>query len=60
MFINFKDNTNLDGMGFSPFAKVTKGMDVIDKIAKVKTTSKSGHQDVPETAVVIDKVTVTD
>jgi cyclophilin family peptidyl-prolyl cis-trans isomerase len=32
LFINFADNTNLDGMGFSPFGKVTEGMDVVDKI----------------------------
>lgn len=32
MFINLADNANLDGMGFSPFAEVTKGMDVVDKI----------------------------
>ena len=31
-FINFGDNANLDGMGFSPFGKVTEGMDVVDKI----------------------------
>lgn len=31
-FINFADNTNLDGMGFSPFGKVVDGMDVVDKI----------------------------
>ncbi len=31
-FINFADNANLDGMGFSPFGKVTQGMDVVDKI----------------------------
>jgi len=31
-FINFIDNTQLDGMGFSPFGKVTEGMDVVDKI----------------------------
>jgi peptidyl-prolyl cis-trans isomerase A (cyclophilin A) len=31
-FINFADNANLDGMGFSPFGKVTEGMDVVDKI----------------------------
>merc|ERR1711907_191855 len=34
MFINFKDNTNLDGMGFSPFAKVKTGMDVVDSLYK--------------------------
>ncbi|NOS71022.1 MAG: peptidylprolyl isomerase [Verrucomicrobia bacterium] len=32
LFINFGDNSNLDGMGFSPFGKVTEGMDVVDKI----------------------------
>jgi peptidyl-prolyl cis-trans isomerase A (cyclophilin A) len=32
LFINFGDNKNLDSMGFSPFGKVTEGMDVVDKI----------------------------
>ena len=32
LFINFKDNLALDGMGFSPFGKVIEGMDVVDKI----------------------------
>eukprot|EP01013_Petalomonas_cantuscygni_P023101 TRINITY_DN44490_c0_g1_i1.p1 TRINITY_DN44490_c0_g1~~TRINITY_DN44490_c0_g1_i1.p1 ORF type:complete len:234 (-),score=43.63 TRINITY_DN44490_c0_g1_i1:313-954(-) len=32
MFINFGDNTNLDGMGFSPFARVISGMDVVDEL----------------------------
>jgi peptidyl-prolyl cis-trans isomerase A (cyclophilin A) len=32
LFINYGDNANLDGMGFSPFGKVTEGMDVVDKI----------------------------
>jgi len=32
LFINFADNTRLDGMGFAPFAEVTEGMDVVDKI----------------------------
>lgn len=32
LFINFGDNRNLDGMGFSPFGKVVEGMDVVDKI----------------------------
>lgn len=32
LFINFGDNTNLDGMKFSPFGKVISGMDVVDKI----------------------------
>lgn len=32
VFINFADNTNLDGMRFAPFGEVTKGMEVVDKI----------------------------
>ena len=32
LFINLVDNARLDGMGFSPFGKVTEGMDVVDKI----------------------------
>ncbi len=32
LFINYDDNSRLDGSGFSPFGKVTEGMDVVDKI----------------------------
>ena len=32
LFINFVDNANLDGMGFSPFGKVVEGMAIVDKI----------------------------
>jgi peptidyl-prolyl cis-trans isomerase A (cyclophilin A) len=32
VFINFRDNTNLDAMGFAAFGQVTSGMDVVDKI----------------------------
>jgi peptidyl-prolyl cis-trans isomerase A (cyclophilin A) len=32
LFINFGNNTGLDGQGFSPFGKVIDGMDVVDKI----------------------------
>jgi peptidyl-prolyl cis-trans isomerase A (cyclophilin A) len=32
LFINLKDNDRLDSMGFSPFGKVIKGMDVVDKL----------------------------
>jgi peptidyl-prolyl cis-trans isomerase A (cyclophilin A) len=32
LFINLRDNTRLDDMGFSPFGKVIKGMEVVDKL----------------------------
>ena len=32
VFINFGDNSQLDGQGFAAFGKVSKGMDVVDKI----------------------------
>ena len=32
VFINFADNTNLDGMGFAPFGKVVSGMEIVDKL----------------------------
>ena len=34
MFINFGNNANLDGQGFTPFGKVSEGMDVVNKIYK--------------------------
>ena len=41
-FINFKDNANLDGMGFAPFGEVVEGMDVVDAIYKVGEGAPSG------------------
>ena len=32
VFINFRDNSPLDGQGFAPFGQVISGMDVVDKI----------------------------
>jgi peptidyl-prolyl cis-trans isomerase A (cyclophilin A) len=32
LFINYKDNSRLDDMGFSPFAKVVEGMDTVDML----------------------------
>lgn len=64
-FINVADNAMLDhrdtsqqGYGYAVFGKVISGMDVVDKIKSVKTTSKGGHQDVPVEAVVIEKAYV--
>jgi peptidyl-prolyl cis-trans isomerase A (cyclophilin A) len=32
VFINFRNNTNLDAMGFAPFGEVVSGIEVVDKI----------------------------
>jgi len=32
VFINFGDNSSLDGMGFSPFGQVVEGMEVVDAL----------------------------
>ena len=50
-YINLKDNTRLDAQGFCGFAKVVKGMEVADKIAKVPTDA----DDRPKEKVVIVK-----
>jgi peptidyl-prolyl cis-trans isomerase B (cyclophilin B) len=64
-FINATDNDFLNhtaktpsGWGYCVFGKVVEGMDVVDKIKKVKTTSKAGHRDVPVEAVIIEKATI--
>ena len=66
-FINVADNTFLDhssetpnGWGYCVFGQVNAGMDVVDKIKKLSTTSRAGHQDVPAEAIVIERVTVAD
>lgn len=56
-FLNFKSKTT-DGWGYCVFGHVTSGMDVVDKIKAVKTTSQAGHQDVPMHDVIIEKVLV--
>lgn len=62
-FINTVDNAFLDrpqpdGAAYAVFGKVVSGMDVVDKIRKVKTTSKMGMGDVPVEPVVIAKAEV--
>jgi peptidyl-prolyl cis-trans isomerase B (cyclophilin B) len=62
-FINVKDNTFLDhrsktpsGYGYTVFGKVIDGMDVVKKIEKVKTTTRSPHQNVPDEPVIIKSI----
>lgn len=55
-FLNFRDKSP-GGFGYCVFGKVTKGLDVVDKIKAVKTTSKGHHDDVPAEPVVILEVT---
>ena len=64
-FINVGDNAflnhtgkNASGWGYCVFGKVVAGMDVVDKIRAVKTTSKAGHQDVPAEPVIIEKASL--
>lgn len=56
-FLNFKSK-DMQGWGYCVFGKVTKGLDVVDKIKDVKTTTANGHQDVPVETVSIESVTV--
>ncbi|MGA8346369.1 MAG: peptidylprolyl isomerase [Isosphaeraceae bacterium] len=48
-FINHVDNPNLNtyGGGYTVFGKVIDGIDVVDKIAKVPTTTRGPHENVP-------------
>lgn len=55
-FLNHSSETP-SGWGYCVFGKVIEGTEVVDKIIKVKTGSKLGHQDVPLENVVIQKAT---
>ena len=64
-FINVADNNFLNyraptgqGWGYAVFGRVTRGMDVVNRIAKTKTANRGMHQDVPVTPVVIEKATL--
>jgi cyclophilin family peptidyl-prolyl cis-trans isomerase len=64
-FINVKDNdfldhrnTSPDGFGYAVFGQVVEGLDVVQKIEKVKTGNRALHQNVPVEPVVIHSVRV--
>lgn len=67
-FINVSDNgflnfsaPNSQGYGYCVFGKVTAGMEVVDKIAKVKTGNHpTGHQDVPVQPIIIERATISE
>ncbi|WPP01190.1 peptidylprolyl isomerase [Pseudomonas sp. HR96] len=56
-FINHKDNNFLDhggrDFGYAVFGKVVKGMEVVDQIAAVQTSTQQGQQNVPVDPVLI-------
>ena len=51
-FLNFS-SPDVNGYGYCVFGKVVEGMDVVDKIAKVKTKSVGFHENVPTDMVLI-------
>jgi peptidyl-prolyl cis-trans isomerase A (cyclophilin A) len=56
-FVNVVDNGFLDhrtgNFGYAVFGRVVGGIDVVDKIAKVKTGRRQGHDDVPAEPVLV-------
>ena len=63
-FINVADNARLDaanardGNGYAVFGKVVSGMEVVEKIRVVPTGGKGPHDDVPNTPITINKITL--
>lgn len=56
-FLNFSAETD-DGWGYCVFGEVVEGIETVEKIEEVSTTSKGGHQDVPEETIVITQAEV--
>ncbi|ABI56276.1 Peptidylprolyl isomerase [Alkalilimnicola ehrlichii MLHE-1] len=58
-FINLADNAFLDhgtrDFGYAVFARVAEGMEVVDKIAQVRTGNRGMHQDVPVEDIVVKR-----
>ena len=66
-FINVNDNDFLNhtsptpqGWGYTVFGRVVDGLDIVEKIKKVRTGSKGFHQDVPLDDVIIEKAVIVD
>jgi cyclophilin family peptidyl-prolyl cis-trans isomerase len=61
-FINVVDNASLNktasNPGYAVFGKVIKGLDVADKMSKVKTTREGYMADIPVEPVIINKVLI--
>jgi peptidyl-prolyl cis-trans isomerase A (cyclophilin A) len=59
-FLNLVDNGMLDpneqGPGYTVFGKITKGLDIMDKIAAVPTTTVGQYENVPVTKVMIESI----
>jgi len=49
-FLNYVDESKA---GYAVFGKVTEGMDIVDAIASVETTTRKGMDDVPVEPVII-------
>ncbi|HUW28351.1 MAG TPA: peptidylprolyl isomerase [Sulfuriferula sp.] len=56
-FLNFTSATP-QGFGYCVFGKVVEGQEVVDKIKKVKTGNRAGHQDVPVEDIIIERAEV--
>ena len=56
-FLDFKARTP-DGWGYCVFGKVVQGQEVLDRIRKVATTARAGHENVPIDDVVIEHVEI--
>ncbi len=50
-------NNSPEGFGYAVFGRVTDGMDVVRRIGRARTTSKSDQRDVPRDTVVVQSIT---
>ena len=64
-FVNTRDNAMLDhtgttarGWGYAVFGRVISGMETVDRIEAAPVVSRAGHNDVPDTPVVVESASV--